>query len=159
MTHLKEGDKAPEFHLQDQNHGGWSLSEFEGKPVVLYFYPKDDTPGCTKEACQFRDRFDDYKKAGAKVIGISPDTAEDHAAFTDKYDLPFILLADPEHDVCEKYGVWQEQEYKGQTYWGAKRTTFLIGPDGVIRKVYENVDPEGHAAKVLEDVRGLEKAA
>jgi peroxiredoxin Q/BCP len=150
-----EGQPAPDFTLHDQDDRPQSLGAFRGSPVVLYFYPKDDTPGCTKEACAFRDARVDYEKAGAKVVGISPDTPASHRKFADKYELPFTLLADPDHKVCELYGVWKEKNLYGKKSLGVERTTFVIGPDGAIRKVFPRVKVDGHSDKVLEAIRGL----
>lgn len=158
MTHLKAGDPAPKFHLNDQNDNGWSLGDFSGKWLALYFYPEDDTPGCTKEACAFRDAYAAYKSAGAKIVGVSPDTHESHSRFVDKYDLPFTLLADPTHEACDTYGVWGTKEHKGKTFEGVTRTTFLIDPDGKIAKVYPDVSPESHAQEVLNDIKQLQAA-
>lgn len=146
---IEANQPAPEFTLPDENGTLRSLSEFRGKHVVLYFYPKDDTPGCTKEACSFRDAYEDYQKAGVPVLGISPDTAQSHTKFKSKFNLPFTLLADEGHKVAEAYGVWGQKKMMGREYDGIFRTTFLIGPDGSIIKVFENVKPDGHAAEVL----------
>jgi peroxiredoxin Q/BCP len=150
-----EGQPAPEFTLHDQDGTPRSLSAMRGSPVVLYFYPKDDTPGCTKEACAFRDARAEYEAAGARVVGVSPDTPASHRKFADKYALPFILLADPDRQVCELYGVWKEKNLYGKKSMGVERTTFVIGPDGVIRKVFRKVRVDGHSDKVLEAIRGL----
>jgi peroxiredoxin Q/BCP len=120
---------------------------------VVYFYPKDDTPGCTKEACSFRDSYHDFKTAGVEVIGISPDSVKSHSKFSEKHDLPFILLSDPEHKVCEAYGVWGLKKFMGREYYGVLRTTFVIGPDGKIKKVFKNVKPADHSHEVLEAVK------
>jgi peroxiredoxin Q/BCP len=125
------------------------LSDFRGKPVVLYFYPKDDTPGCTAQARGIRDAYGEFERAGAVVLGVSPDTVQRHVKFRDKYGLPFTLLADPEHEVAELYGVWSEKRYRGRTYWGVNRSTFLIAPDGTVAKVMHNVKPDAHADDVL----------
>ena len=147
---IEAGIPAPKFTLVDENSKPRSLEEFQGKPVVLYFYPKDDTPGCTTEACSFRDDYDVYQKAGVIILGVSPNSPKDHTKFKAKYKLPFSLLADTEHKVCEAYGVWGRKKFMGKEYDGVFRTTFLIGSDGVIRKVFENVKPDGHSKEVLE---------
>ncbi len=126
-----------------------TLADFLGKPVVLYFYPKDDTPGCTTEACGFRDQYKEYSDAGVLVIGVSPDSSQSHMKFKAKYDLPFMLLADEGHKVCELYGVWGRKKAMGREYDGVFRTTFLISPQGKIIKVFEGVKPDGHSAEVL----------
>ena len=145
----KAGDEAPSFTLPSDSGQDVSLAELRGKPVVLYFYPKDDTSGCTTQACEFRDRWSDVQAAGAVVLGVSPDPVDSHVKFRDKYSLPFPLLADTEHAVAEAYGVWGEKSMYGRKYEGVHRTTFLIGPDGRIRTVFEKVKPKGHAAEVL----------
>jgi peroxiredoxin Q/BCP len=147
---ISAGIQAPGFTMLDENSTTHSLDEFRGKPVVLYFYPKDDTPGCTKEACNFRDDYEVYQKAGIAILGVSPDSPKDHTKFKAKYNLPFTLLADTGHKVCETYGVWGRKKAMGREYDGVFRTTFLIGPDGVILKVFENVKPDGHSKEVLE---------
>jgi len=129
------------------------LQDWAGKTVVLYFYPKDDTSGCTTEACGFRDTWGDIQAAGAVVLGVSPDSATSHARFRDKYELPFPLLADPDHTLAEAYGVWGEKSMYGRKYFGIHRTTFVIGPDGTVRKVFRKVKPKGHAAEVLAAVQ------
>ena len=146
---VKEGEAAPEFTLEDDEGRKVSLSAFKGKTVVLYFYPKDDTPGCTKEACGFRDAYDDFLAKGAAVIGVSPDKAVSHARFKAKHGLPFVLLADPEHAVLSAYGAWGEKSMYGKRYEGVLRSTVVIGPDGAIRKVFPKVSPEGHATEIL----------
>lgn len=143
------GILAPDFELQDENGKERRLSEFRGKPVVLYFYPKDDTPGCTTEACSFRDAYADYTAAGVTVLGVSPDAPKSHTKFKEKFSLPFTLLADTDHKVAEAYGVWGRKKFMGREYDGVFRTTFLIDPDGKIMKVFENVKPEGHSQEVL----------
>ncbi len=140
---------APEFTLPDETGAMHQLSDFQGKPVVLYFYPKDDTPGCTTEACGFRDQYKEYSDAGILVIGVSPDSSQSHMKFKAKYDLPFMLLADEGHKVCELYGVWGRKKAMGREYDGVFRTTFLISPQGKIIKVFEGVKPDGHSAEVL----------
>lgn len=146
---LTPGMLAPDFDLQDQNGNTHKLSDYKGKRVVLYFYPKDDTPGCTTEACSFRDNFIDYKNAGITVIGISKDTVKSHAKFAEKFDLPFPLLADPDHQVCELYGVWGEKTFMGKKSMGINRTTFLIDEDGRVKEIMPKVNPKGHAEDVL----------
>lgn len=146
---IAAGFPAPDFSLLDENGTIRSLSEFKGRTVVLYFYPKDDTPGCTTEACEFRDAYAEYEKAGVIILGVSPDAPKSHVKFKSKYNLPFPLLADVDHAVCSAYGVWGRKKYMGREYDGVFRTTFLVGPDGTIRKVFEGVKPAGHAAEVL----------
>lgn len=147
---VKVGKKAPDFSLADQNGIKHKLSDYQGKPVVLYFYPKDDTPGCTKEACSFRDSYVEFREAGIEVIGISVDDEESHEKFREKYNLPFTLLADTEQKVVEDYGVWVEKNNYGKKYWGTARMTFLIDKDGRIIHIFEKVKPEDHAQEVLE---------
>ncbi len=146
---LNEGDPAPDFTVQDDQGNPFQLSSFKGKQVVLYFYPKADTPGCTKEACEFRDTISKFKKHGAAVIGVSPDEPTAQAKFKAKYELSFPLLADAEHAVAEAYGVWKEKNNYGKKYMGVERTTFIIGKDGKIAKIFKKVKPEGHAEQVL----------
>jgi peroxiredoxin Q/BCP len=148
----KAGDKAPDFTLSDESGETVRLSDFRGKYLVLYFYPKDDTPGCTTEACNFRDDIHNYRKAGVVVVGISPDSRESHNKFKQKYSLPFSLLADEGHKVCEAYGVWGKKKLMGREYDGVFRTTFLIDPQGVIKRVFENVKPDGHSQEVLAEI-------
>ena len=152
---IEENQPAPDFTLQDQTGAEVTLSKFRGHPVVLYFYPKDDTPGCTTEACAFRDARTDYEKAGAKVIGVSPDDVKSHAKFAKKHDLPFTLVADVEQKVCETYGVWQEKSMYGKTYMGVVRSTFVIDAGGVVRKVFPKVKVDGHSDAVLEAIHSL----
>jgi peroxiredoxin Q/BCP len=149
---LTKGTPAPAFTMEDENGKLHSLSDYRGKNVVLYFYPKDDTPGCTVEACSFRDGFGAYETAGVVVLGVSPDSVKSHAKFKAKYELPFNLLADDGHKVCEAYGVWGLKKMMGREYEGVFRTTFLIGPNGVIKHVFEGVKPEGHASLVLAEI-------
>ena len=146
---LKEGDQAPDFIAVTNGGGRISLSELHGKHVILYFYPKDDTPGCTKEACAFRDLQVDLKKKGAVVLGVSTDSAKSHDKFIDKFKLPFALVADEDKKIVESYGVWGEKTFMGRKYMGTHRVTFLIGPDGRIKKIWPGVKPEEHAADVL----------
>lgn len=147
---IQEGDKAPAFTLDDPDGKAVSLADFQGRTVVLYFYPKDDTPGCTVEACSFRDAFDRIEGVDAVVLGVSPDDAASHRRFSTKYGLPFTLLSDPEHAAAEAYGAWGEKNNYGKKYFGILRSTFLIGPDGTVRKVFAKVKPEGHSQEVYE---------
>ncbi len=146
---VREGEQAPDFTLESDTGEQVSLAGLRGKPVVLYFYPKDDTPGCTAQACGIRDAYEAFETAGAVVLGVSPDSVKRHVKFKEKYDLPFTLLADPEHELAERYGVWGEKKYMGKTYLGIQRTTFVIGADGVVSKVFESVKPLTHADDVL----------
>jgi peroxiredoxin Q/BCP len=146
---VSEGEPAPDFTATTDAGERVSLSDFRGKPVVLYFYPKDDTPGCTTQACGIRDAYADFERAGAVVLGISPDKEQKHVKFKDKYGLPFTLLADPEHEVADRYGTWSEKRYRGKTYWGVNRTTFLVASDGTVAKVLHEVKPDTHADDVL----------
>jgi len=146
---LKEGDLAPKFTAATSGGGKISLADFKGQNVILYFYPKDDTPGCTKEACAFRDHFTDFKKKGAVVLGVSPDPVKSHDKFVTKFKLPFTLLSDEDKRIVEAYGVWGEKVFMGRKYLGVYRVTFLIGPDGRIRKIWPSVKPEEHADEVL----------
>ncbi len=150
---LKSGDKAIEFKLKSFDGRDISLSDFKGKKIVLYFYPKDNTPGCTKEACGFRDIYDYILEAGAVVIGISPDGEKSHAKFRDKYNLPFYLLSDEDHNVSIMYGAWGEKKMYGKTYMGIIRSTFIINEDLIIEKVFPKVSPEGHAEEILDLLR------
>ncbi|MEO8647979.1 MAG: thioredoxin-dependent thiol peroxidase [Acidobacteriota bacterium] len=147
---LKEGDKAPDFASKDQNGDPVNLSDYKGKKVVLYFYPKDDTPGCTKEACSFRDADDIYLSKGIKVFGVSTDDEKSHQKFISKFQLPFDLLADTDKDIVEKYGVWGEKNMYGKKYMGTNRKTFLINEDGRIEKIFDKVNVSEHADEVLE---------
>jgi peroxiredoxin Q/BCP len=149
MTLPSVGQTAPDFELKDDSDKIVRLSDFRGRPVVLYFYPKDDTPGCTTEACEIRDDYSEYKKAGVQVLGVSPDSSTSHTRFKKKYDLPFPLLADDDHKVAERYGAWALKKNYGREYMGIKRTTFLIGPDGKIIRVFENVHAKGHSQEIL----------
>ena len=146
---LKEGSTAPAFKTKDGNGETVNLKDLRGQKVALYFYPKDDTPGCTKEACSFRDAFSKFKKKGIAVLGVSPDSEASHKKFATKYSLPFTLLADTDHSIAESYGVWGEKKFMGRTYMGVHRTTFLIDEKGKIRKIFEKVKPEDHASEVL----------
>lgn len=145
----KVGDVAPDFALVDHRGETVRLSDFRGRKVVLYFYPKDDTPGCTREACSFRDDYQRLQEAGAVVLGVSPDPVESHVKFREKYGLPFPLLSDPDHQVAARYGVWKEKRMFGRTYWGIDRTTFVIDEEGRIVKVIRGVKPEEHPQRVL----------
>ena len=156
---MKEGRKAPAFRLPDASGEMVRLADFEGRTVVLYFFPKADTPGCTKQACGIRDRLAEYDAADAVVIGVSRDSPEDLAEFADKYDLPFQLLSDPDHKVAEKYGVWVEKSMYGRRYWGVQRATFIIGPDGKVRKAFPKVSPRKHDDLVLGALEELAGAA
>jgi len=146
---LKPGDKAPAFSLPSDDGGTVSLKDLKGRKVVLYFYPKDDTSGCTTEACEFRDRWNAVKRAGAVVLGVSPDGVASHQRFRKKYRLPFPLLADTDHAVAERYGVWGEKSMYGRKYFGILRSTFIIDETGRIAAVFRRVKPKGHAAEVL----------
>jgi peroxiredoxin Q/BCP len=152
---LEAGDRAPSFTLPDQNGEKVRLSELKGETVVLYFYPRADTPGCTTQACSVRDRSGEYRTAGARVIGISPDKVEAVEKFARKFDLDFTLLGDADHAVAEKYGTWVEKSMYGKKYMGVQRATFIIGPDGKIAKVFPKVSPKTHDDVVLEALYGL----
>jgi peroxiredoxin Q/BCP len=147
---VEEGKPAPDFELTTDSGERLKLSELRGKAVVLYFYPKDDTPGCTREACGFRDVYSEFQQRGAILLGVSPDDEASHLRFKQKYDLPFTLLADPEHSVAEQYGVWAEKNFAGKKYWGVKRSTFVIDADGNLVKAMHNVKPDGHPQQVLD---------
>jgi peroxiredoxin Q/BCP len=149
---LKEGDVAPGFTAETNEGRKVSLSDFRGKSVVLYFYPRDDTPGCTKEACAFRDEFAAFKRKGAVVLGVSPDPVKSHLKFVEKYKLPFTLLADEDKKIVQAYGVWGEKSFLGRKYLGTHRVTFLIGPEGRVKKIWQTVKPVEHAKEVLETV-------
>ena len=149
------GTEAPDFSLQDQDGAERTLSAYRGKWVLLYFYPKDDTPGCTIEACGVRDQFQDFTKIGAVVLGVSTDSAASHKKFAEKFELPFTLLADEHKEVVGRYGVFGEKKFMGRTYMGTTRTSFLIDPTGVIRKIYTKVKPETHAREVIADLTAL----
>lgn len=150
MARLEAGRPAPDFSLQADDGSTVDLGSLRGSTVALYFYPKDDTTGCTAQACEFRDMRADYDAAGVRVIGVSPDPLTSHVKFRDKHDLPFTLLSDPDHEAAEAYGVWVEKSMYGRTYMGIGRSTFVIGPDGVITAALYNVKPSGHAASLLE---------
>jgi peroxiredoxin Q/BCP len=151
---IVEGESAPDFTLRNDAGAEVSLSSLRGSPVVLYFYPADDTPGCTKEACEFRDEYSRFRRAGAVVLGVSPDDEDSHARFREKYSLPFTLLADPEHRVAEDYGVWVEKNTYGKKRMGIKRSTFVIDTNGNVARAMYGVKPEGHADEVLEALPG-----
>jgi thioredoxin-dependent peroxiredoxin len=146
---IEEGKPAPDFALTSDTGETVRLSDFRGKPVVLYFYPKDDTPGCTAQACGIRDDYGSFAERGAVVLGVSPDDEASHVKFKQKYSLPFTLLADPDHQVADQYGVWGERSSYGKTYMGIERSTFLIGPEGNVAKVMRRVKPDTHAQDVL----------
>ena len=155
---IKTGDKAPDFELPDHDGTPVRLSSLRGRPVVLYFYPKADTPGCTTQACGIRDHRGDYEAAGVTVLGVSPDPVSAIAKFHDKQDLNFTLLADADHAVAEEYGVWAEKSMYGRTYWGALRATFVIDPDGNVAKVFPKVSPKTHDEIVLKALGELATA-
>jgi peroxiredoxin Q/BCP len=155
MTMPKEGEQAPDFSIPDQNGVTHSLSDYKGKWVLLYFYPKDNTPGCTIEACTIRDQFKDFKKINAVVLGVSTDSVKSHKKFADGFNLPFTLLADENKEVVGRYGVFGEKKMMGRTYMGTKRSSFLIDPSLKVAKVYEKVKPETHASEVLADMEKL----
>jgi peroxiredoxin Q/BCP len=146
---IEEGTPAPDFALQSDAGETIRLSDLRGKPVVLYFYPKDDTTGCTTQACAIRDAYSEFEQAGAVVLGVSPDDEASHVKFRDKYDLPFSLLADLDHKVADLYGVWGEKKYQGRTYFGVFRSTFVIDEEGTVKSVMHNVKPDTHADEVL----------
>jgi peroxiredoxin Q/BCP len=146
---LKEGDLAPDFTAKTNGGGMVSLSDFKGKHVVLYFYPRDNTPGCTKEACAFRDEYAEFTKKGAVVLGVSTDSPKSHDGFAQKYQLPFTLIADEDKKIVQAYGAWGEKSFLGRKYEGTYRVTFLIGPDGRIRKIWPAVKPAEHFRAVL----------
>ena len=146
---IEEGTPAPDFALRSDTGETIRLSELRGKPVVLYFYPTDDTTGCTTQACGIRDAYAEFERAGAVVLGVSPDDEASHVKFKDKYDLPFTLLVDADHEVADLYGVWGEKEYMGRTYLGVSRSTFVIAEDGTVKRALHNVKPATHADDVL----------
>jgi peroxiredoxin Q/BCP len=155
MALIDEGKKAPAFSLNDQDGTTHRLSDYAGRPVILYFYPKDDTPGCTKESCDFRDTLPEFKKSKAAVFGVSILDQASKKKFADKFQLNFPLLADPNHEIAERYGVWQQKSMYGRKFMGIARTTFLIGPDGKVAKRWDNVKVNGHADEVLTAVAQL----
>ncbi len=146
---VEAGEAAPDFELASDTGEHVKLSDFRGSPVVLFFYPKDDTPGCTKEACQFRDAYSEFRAKGAVVLGVSPDGEASHVKFRDKYELPFTLLSDPDREVAKAYGVWRERKLYGKLSFGIHRSTFVIGPDGTVVKAMRGVKPDGHPEQVL----------
>ncbi|MGH7970266.1 MAG: thioredoxin-dependent thiol peroxidase [Limisphaerales bacterium] len=146
---LKPGDVAPGFMVPNQDGKPVSLSDFKGRQVILYFYPRDDTPGCTKEACAFRDEFKAFKREGAVILGVSTDSVKSHAKFAGKYHLPFTLLADEDKRIVEAYGVWGQKSFMGRKYMGTHRVTFLIGADGVVKAIWPQVKPQEHPEEVL----------
>jgi peroxiredoxin Q/BCP len=146
---IEEGQLAPDFELTSDAGETVKLSALRGSPVVLYFYPKDDTPGCTTQACGIRDLYGEFERAGAVVLGVSPDDERSHVKFKEKYRLPFTLLADPEHEVAARYGVWGEKSFAGKKYMGVNRSTFVIDADGNVKKIFETVKPATHADDVL----------
>lgn len=152
---LTIGSPAPDFSLPDQDKKLHTLKDFSGRWLILYFYPKDDTPGCTIEACSFRDNSDDLEEAGITVVGISKDSVRSHRKFADKHQLPFLLLSDPSTEMIQAYGAWAKKKFWGREYDGILRNTILIDPDGIVRRIYENVNPLGHAGAILADVREL----
>ena len=152
---LEQGSIAPDFTLSDQSGKTHSLSDFRGQWVIVYFYPKDLTPGCTTEACNFRDDFPSFQKLNTAILGISKDSVKRHATFAEKYKLPFLLLSDESGDVCEQYGVWQEKSMYGKKYMGIVRSTYLIDPEGVIARVYSKVKVKDHASELLQDLEFL----
>ncbi|MDX1630749.1 MAG: thioredoxin-dependent thiol peroxidase [Thermoanaerobaculia bacterium] len=154
---IEEGQEAPNFTLKTDEGEEIELQELRGRPVVLYFYPKDDTPGCTKEACAFRDRKEELAERGALVLGVSPDGVESHASFREKYDLNFPLLADTDHRVAERYGAWREKNLYGKTREGIQRSTFVIDEEGIVRKRWSRVRVDGHDERVLEALEELDR--
>jgi peroxiredoxin Q/BCP len=150
---IEEGKPAPDFELTSDSGESVKLSDLRGKQVVLYFYPKDDTPGCTTQACGIRDAYAEFEAAGAVVLGVSPDDERSHVKFKQKFDLPFTLLADEGHEVADEYGVWAEKKYMGRTYMGVDRSTFVIGEDGNVKKAMHKVKPDTHADDVLAILR------
>lgn len=152
---IEIGKKAPAISLPDSFGNKRTLKEFLGKKIILYFYPKDNTPGCTTEACDFRDTFSEYKNLDAVVIGVSPDSVKSHKKFVDEFKLPFILLSDEEKTVIEKYDVWKEKSMYGKKYMGVERTTFLIDAKGIVRKIYEKVKVPGHVEEVYKDLQEI----
>jgi peroxiredoxin Q/BCP len=153
MTHLKEGDRAPKFEFTDHNGEKKSLDQFLGKKVILYFYPKDNTPGCTMEACNLRDNYKDLKDLGYEVIGVSADSEKSHNNFRSKYSLPFFLISDTEKKVLQDYGVWGEKKMMGRTYMGIRRLTFVIDEKGIIQKIFNKVKTKAHTEQILEEMK------
>ena len=159
MSTLQTGQPAPDFTCATDRGGEMTLSDLHGQYVVLYFYPKDDTPGCTKEACGFNDALQDFKSLNAEIVGVSKDTVSKHDKFKDKYGLNFTLISDENGDVCEKYGTWVEKNMYGRKYMGIERATFLINPDGTIAKIWRKVKVKGHVDEVQSEIENLKKAA
>ena len=151
---LEKGTKAPDFSLSDKDGNMVSLSQFAGKKLIVYFYPKDNTPGCTRQACAFAEAFEEFRNIDAVVIGISKDSVSSHVKFAEKYALPFVLLSDPEHEVIEAFGAWGEKKNYGKTYFGTVRSTFVIDENGIIEKVMPKVKPDTNAAEILEYLKG-----
>ncbi len=149
MANITVGDKAPDFRLTDKNGNSVSLSDFKGKKVVLYFYPRDNTPGCTRQACAFAENYSEFQKRNIEVIGISKDSVVSHVKFAEKYNLPFVLLSDPDRMAIEAYGVWQEKKMYGKVTMGVARTTFIIDENGVIQKIMSKVKPDTNASEIL----------
>jgi peroxiredoxin Q/BCP len=150
---IEEGKPAPEFELESDSGDTVRLSDLRGRPVVLYFYPKDDTPGCTTQACEFRDAYDAFQERGVEILGVSPDDVRSHEKFKTKYELPFALLADVGHKVAEAYGVWGERSFAGKKYMGINRSTFVIDEDGNVARAMLGIKPAGHAARVLDELQ------
>jgi peroxiredoxin Q/BCP len=150
---LEKKYQVPDFELPDENGKLHKLSDYLGQYVLLYFYPKDDTPGCTTEACEFRDDYAEYDKAGVVILGVSPDSPKSHKKFKEKYNLPFVLLADEDHQVCEIYGVWGKKSMYGKEYYGVLRTTFLIDKEGKLVEIFEKVKPKGHSQQILSTLK------
>ncbi len=158
MTHLEPGDDAPRFEAEDETGRTWSLDELKGRPFVLYFYPRDDTPGCTTEAHAFRDAMPSFEELDVPVLGVSDDDAKSHRSFKDKHDLNFPLLVDEDGAIADAFGVWVKKKMFGNEFYGNERTTFLIDEDGTVAKAWTDVDPEGHAQEVLEALKGQPSA-
>ena len=152
MTHLREGDKAPDFNMLNEEGKNVALEDFKGKKLVLFFYPKDDSPGCTKEACNLRDNYRKLQKEGYEVLGVSPDTSKKHKKFIDKYEFQYSLLADCDKEVINSYGIWGPKKFMGREYDGLHRTTFIISEEGIIEKIIEKVKTKDHANQILEEM-------
>ena len=148
---VEEGQPAPDFELSNDAGETVRLSSLRGRPVVLYFYPRDDTPGCTTEACEFRDAYDEFRRQGVEILGVSPDAEASHRKFKSKYELPFTLLSDPDHEAAEAYGVWKEKRRYGRTYMGVDRSTFVIDAEGRVARAMRGIKAAGHAAQVLQE--------